>query len=124
MRWKIVARKPTKGIATVTVSAENAKPVTARLALDIPPRRLTLKSEYVPEPKPVRGKYEVGVYYFPAGILLADGLPFCPFPNASLFWDGIARATQKLPIGTSNGLLNTASLSSPTTGIGARCPSA
>jgi hypothetical protein len=81
LRWKIVARKPTKGIATVTISAENAKPVTARLALDIPPRRLALKSGYVPEPKPVRGKYEVGVYYFPGWKTWSQWIPILPFPE-------------------------------------------
>jgi len=55
--------------------------VTARLALDIPPRRLTLKSEYVPEPKPVRGKYEVGVYYFPGWKTWSQWLPILPFPE-------------------------------------------
>ncbi|MFA0750791.1 MAG: hypothetical protein SLRJCFUN_001194 [Candidatus Fervidibacter sp.] len=81
LRWKIVARKPVKGVAHLSVTAANASPLTASLRLDIPARKVLAKSEYVPEPKPVRGKYEVGVYYFPGWKTWSQWLPILPFPE-------------------------------------------
>lgn len=81
LQWKVIARKPVKGLATLTVSAENVEPLTAKLALNFLPKRLVLKSDYVPEPKPVRGKYEIGVYYFPGWKTWAQWSPILPFPE-------------------------------------------
>ena len=81
LRWKIVARKPVKGIAQLSVSAENASPLTANLHLDIPARRVLARFDYVPEPKPVRGKYEVGVYYFPGWKTWHQWFPILAFPE-------------------------------------------
>lgn len=36
---------------------------------------------YVPRPQPVRGKYEVGVYYFPGWQTAASWKPLLPFPE-------------------------------------------
>jgi hypothetical protein len=38
-------------------------------------------THYVPEPKPVRGPYEVGVYYFPGWTTANHWQPITPFPE-------------------------------------------
>ncbi len=79
LRWRIVARKPLKGTAILTVTADKVSPVTTKLAIDFPQRLSIAKSEYVPEPRPVRGKYEVGVYYFPGWKSWGQWRPIFPF---------------------------------------------
>ncbi len=81
LRWRLVARRPLKGEAMVTVTAENAEPVTAKTSLHFPPRATIRKSPYVPKPMPVRGKYEVGVYYFPGWKSWSQWRPILPFPE-------------------------------------------
>ncbi len=80
-RWRIVARKPLKGIAVLTVFADKVPSVTSKLALNFPQRLTVAKHDYVPEPKPVRGKYEVGVYYFPGWKSWSQWLPILTFPE-------------------------------------------
>ncbi|MFN3420981.1 MAG: glycoside hydrolase family 99-like domain-containing protein, partial [Armatimonadota bacterium] len=81
LRWRIVARKPLKGVATLTVTADKVSPVTTQLTLNFPQRLSVAKSDYVPEPRPVRGKYEVGVYYFPGWKSWGQWLPIFAFPE-------------------------------------------
>ncbi len=80
-RWRLRARAPIKGEARLTVRATNAKPVTARTTLDFSPLLTTTKAAYVPPPQPVRGKYEVGVYYFPGWKSWGQWLPILSFPE-------------------------------------------
>jgi len=80
-RWRIIARKPLKGVATLTVSADKVSPVTKELPLNFPQPLTVTKHDYVPEPKPVRGKYEVGVYYFPGWKTWSQWLPILGFPE-------------------------------------------
>jgi len=76
-KWTLVAAAPVTGSAAVTVEFKPAAGVAseepaadrrraergAQLRFTQPPR--VNGTDYVPEPEPVRGPYEVGVYYFP-----------------------------------------------------------
>lgn len=80
-RWKVKSLKPMKGFASLSVSAANTAPMTAKCELNFKPTLTKTKAPYVPEPKPVRGKYEVGVYYFPGWKSWGQWLPILTFPE-------------------------------------------
>ncbi len=81
LRWEVVCRQPSTGEAVLKVTADNAETVTARTKLTFTPLRKVPKTGYVPEPKPVRGKYEVGVYYFPGWKSWSQWFPIARFPE-------------------------------------------
>lgn len=80
-RWKVKSLKPIKGVASLSVSAANTDPVTAKCELNFKPILTKTKAPYVPDPKPVRGKYDVGVYYFPGWKSWGQWLPVLTFPE-------------------------------------------
>ncbi|MCX6895506.1 MAG: glycoside hydrolase family 127 protein, partial [Verrucomicrobia bacterium] len=63
--WSLRAEKPLTGEAKLTVTAANVEKVSARAPLKITAKLPVAQNGYVPEPQPVRGPFEVGVYYFP-----------------------------------------------------------
>jgi glycerophosphoryl diester phosphodiesterase len=80
-RWKVTADKPLSGVATLHVWAANAKPVFRSTRLSFTQRLKLPKAGYVPPPKPVRGKYEVGVYYFPGWKTASQWMPILDYPE-------------------------------------------
>lgn len=80
-RFRIVCQRPTSGDVVLKVSADNAEPVTVRTRLTFTRRIAVPKTGYVPEPKPVRGKYDVGVYYFPGWKSWSQWFPISRFPE-------------------------------------------
>jgi len=64
-RWSFQADAAGPAQATLRVTAANAATVEAATTLSFAPSLNLEPSSYVPEPVPVRGPYEVGVYYFP-----------------------------------------------------------
>ncbi len=81
LRWKVLATEVATTEATLRLTADNAEPVTTRTRLAFTPRLNVPKSNYVPEPKPVRGKYEVGIYYFPGWKGWSEWFPISRFPE-------------------------------------------
>jgi uncharacterized repeat protein (TIGR01451 family) len=79
--WQIEIPSPLIGTATVRVSAGNAPPVEAPTALAFTARPNVAQADYVPEPKPVRGATEVGVYYFPGWNRWSQWQPIQDFPE-------------------------------------------
>jgi len=79
--WKVEARKPVTGLAGLRLSADNAKLVEARAELSITAPLDVPPLGYVPEPKPVRGPYEVGAYYFPGWQTASQWHPLVRFPE-------------------------------------------
>ena len=66
---------------TVKVAAAGTETVSARTSLDLTKAPDVPKASYVPEPQPVRSKYEIGAFYFPG------------FPTMSQ-WQPILRLSQ------------------------------
>ena len=64
-RWRVVARKRVDGTAEITVSADRSDGCRCAAGLLITAAPQAAKRDYVPEPEPVRGPYEIGMYYFP-----------------------------------------------------------
>jgi hypothetical protein len=81
LRWKVVATEVATTEAALRLTADNAEPVVVRTRLTFTPRLNVPKSNYVPEPKPVRGKYEVGIYYFPGWKGWSEWFPISHFPE-------------------------------------------
>lgn len=65
LEWELKAIGVGDVQARVDVHAANAQGVTAEAALRWYPPVSAEKASYVPEPKPVWGEFEVGVYYYP-----------------------------------------------------------
>jgi uncharacterized repeat protein (TIGR01451 family) len=63
--WSVQADKPLRDAAQLTVWSDDGGRAAARTTLDITAPVATRRFSYVPEPQPVRGPCEVGVYYFP-----------------------------------------------------------
>jgi hypothetical protein len=80
--WKLDVPQPVNGAATLALAAaDGADGATARTALAFTPRLAVPQTGYVPEPKPVRGPFEVGVYYFPGWHTAERWQPLQGFPE-------------------------------------------
>jgi len=79
--WKIQADAPAKFDLAITVSAAGAEAVSARALLELTAAPQVAKGSYVPEPKPVRSKYEIGAFYFPGFPTTGQWQPIRDFPN-------------------------------------------
>ena len=81
LTWNVEAREPVVALAELSLSADNAKPIGTRAELSITAPLDLPRSGYVPEPKPVRGPYEVGAYYFPGWQTASQWHPLERFPE-------------------------------------------
>ncbi len=120
LNWRVMAAAPLTNTVRLSLSSPNAEAVETTASVDFLPALKIEPAEYVPECKPVRGPYEVGVYYFPGWKTASQWRPSGGSRNANRCWAGIAKGIRKWPIGTSNGRSSTASRSLPTTGTGTR----
>lgn len=77
--WRVTSRRegpcPLKLLITHPTTLQSECVETFLPQLHLP------KAEYVPPPQPVRGPYEVGVYYFPGWGRPASWLPLLTFPE-------------------------------------------
>jgi hypothetical protein len=65
VEWRIEAATPISGLAGISVVASEVVPVRGEARLSFTPKPEVPQASYVPEPKSVRGPFEVGAYYFP-----------------------------------------------------------
>jgi hypothetical protein len=79
--WTIQAARPLRESAEIIVSSTEGARATARTTLDITAPIATARFDYVPEPRPVRGPWEVGVYYFPGWHSASQWHPLERFPE-------------------------------------------
>ncbi len=79
--WKLDAPKPVSGEATLAIAADGADGVTTHTTIAFTPRIVVPNTGYVPEPHPVRGPFEVGVYYFPGWNTPERWQPLQNFPE-------------------------------------------
>lgn len=79
--WRLAGARPLQGEIELRVGAEGAEPAQARLAVALTPAADVGSCDYVPEPKPVRGPYEVGVYYFPGWKSASQWHPIRRYPE-------------------------------------------
>lgn len=79
LAWKVIGRRVGPAKLRLRVSGRSELVVESQdeilPALDLP------KEDYVPEPQPVRGPYEVGVYYFPGWGQPSSWVPIEAFPE-------------------------------------------
>ncbi len=81
LRWTVAAKKPISGEAALVIRAGNASEVAATATLSVTAIPRDAKRGYVPVPKPVRGPFEVGVYYFPGWPSAKQWQPLQSFPE-------------------------------------------
>ena len=81
VQWKIESLETLKEEATLRLVSDNSQAVVGRAALNFTVRPALPKADYVPEPKPVRGPGEVGVYYFPGWNSMDRWQKIQPFPE-------------------------------------------
>ncbi len=79
--WRVQCRQPLARDAMVTFTSANAAPVSGRAVLQFTPRLRVARTGVVPEPKPVRGPFEVGAYYFPGWKTASQWQPLQRFPE-------------------------------------------
>ena len=79
--WIVQAGRPLEGKIQLELAAANAGTVTASAPVKFTARQEIAKTGYVPEPKPVRGPYDVGVYYFPGWKLASQWQPVRSYPE-------------------------------------------
>jgi len=79
--WKLAVPQPVTGAATLAFAADGVAGAEARTTLAFTPRLAVPATGYVPEPKPVRGPFEVGVYYFPGWHTPERWQPLQGFPE-------------------------------------------
>lgn len=81
LAWKVQSKEPLAGQARLRLAAANAEPVTVTAPCRFSARLALPPGGYVPEPKPVRGPFEVGVYYFPGWKTASQWEPLHRFPE-------------------------------------------
>lgn len=81
LSWIVQAEHPLDGQVQLELTADNAGTTTASAPVKFTARQDTEKTGCVPEPKPVRGPYEVGVYYFPGWKLASQWQPIQSYPE-------------------------------------------
>ncbi len=81
LRWRIQADRPLESEAAVTIQALNAPPAIGTTHLQFTAIPKVPQRDYVPEPKPARGPFEVGVYYFPGWQSAGQWQPIQRFPE-------------------------------------------
>ena len=79
--WNVQADGPCSNQAHLSLSAPGAEPALAKAPVRFTPRLTVASTGYVPQPKPVRGPYEVGVYYFPGWKTVNQWQPLKRFPE-------------------------------------------
>lgn len=80
-RWSVAAEKPLTCQATMSLRADNAPSVATTTSLNFTAIPRSATPGYVPTPQPVRGPFEVGVYYFPGWANAKQWQPIRPFPE-------------------------------------------
>jgi hypothetical protein len=81
LTWTVQAGRPLEGKVHLKVAAAYVENVTTTTPVRFTPRLAAAKTNYVPEPKPVRGPLEVGVYYFPGWKTASQWQPIQRFPE-------------------------------------------
>lgn len=81
VEWKIQAETLGKIDLAVTAAAAQTEPVSATASLELTPAPSVPKASYVPEPQPVRSKYEIGAFYFPGFPTQEKWQPIRGYPN-------------------------------------------
>ncbi|NOS69197.1 MAG: prolyl oligopeptidase family serine peptidase [Verrucomicrobia bacterium] len=81
LRWRIQADRPLDAEASAQISAVNAPAASASTSLQFSVIPKVSQRDYVPKPKPVRGPFEVGVYYFPGWKTASQWQPIQRFPE-------------------------------------------
>ena len=78
--WTVRCARPTSAKLSLSVSSAGAHSIAAQTTARVTPR-IVLPGGKVPAPKPVRGKIDVGVYYFPGWNTAARWAPIMRFPE-------------------------------------------
>ncbi len=81
LAWKIQCTQPLTGRAELYVTANNAPGVSAAVPVAFTAVPKVPPGDYLPEPQPVRGPYEVGAYYFPGWKQASQWQPLQRFPE-------------------------------------------
>ena len=81
VQWQIQADTVGKIELAVKVAAAGAAPVSATASLELTEAPRVPKASYVPEPRPVKTKYEIGAFYFPGFPTASQWAPIRPYPN-------------------------------------------
>jgi hypothetical protein len=81
LRWAFVSDRPAATQARLVLKAPGVARVQGKAPLRITPRSDASRADYVPEPHPVRGPLEVGVYYFPGWGTPKPWEPIRKFPE-------------------------------------------
>lgn len=79
--WQLYVPQPVTGEATLAFAADGADSTTAQTTLAFTPPPAVARTGYVPEPQPVRGPFDVGVYYFPGWHTSERWQPLQGFPE-------------------------------------------
>lgn len=79
--WRVLFPQPTTARLSLRITGSNIPPQTLTAVERITPRASSTNASYVPEPKPVRGRYPVGVYYFPGWRSPGQWVPITYYPE-------------------------------------------
>lgn len=79
LTWRVIGSKPGPVRLRLRVSGDGS--AEARATDRLLPNLSLPRADYVPEPKPVRGPYDVGVYYFPGWAEWRNWQPISDFPE-------------------------------------------
>jgi hypothetical protein len=79
--WSVRAERPTSGRLGLALTAANAGALTQTRSVRFTARVFATNRPSVPEPRPVRGPFEVGAYYFPGWPTAERWQPIQKFPE-------------------------------------------
>ncbi len=79
--WQVSSETLGKIDLTVEVASAKTAAVSAQTSLNLTKAPEVPKTAYVPEPKPVQSKYEIGAFYFPGFPTAGQWQPIRGYPN-------------------------------------------
>jgi hypothetical protein len=79
--WSIESTEPGKVELTVKLEGAGLEPAVAKAGLEFTPMPAVAKASYVPEPRPVKSKYDIGIYYFPGWSTMDRWRPIFDYPD-------------------------------------------
>lgn len=80
-RWTVTADSPGEFAVGLNLNSANTPKAQSACRLAFTADLHLTKADYVPEPKPVRGPFEVGAYYFPGWRSAGQWQPLRSFPE-------------------------------------------
>lgn len=79
--WQLESARPVSAQISLKIDGAQIEPITASVVFDFMPCPNISPASYIPEPRPVRNEFDIGVFYFPGWPSMSRWQPILTYPN-------------------------------------------